>query len=363
MFFADGLVRHFGAAFATHPPLPERIRAIQPSWDGRFDVFEAPRHGQRPSRKERSAASPARGFAASPAAAGFAGEVVLPAPAASLPEFRPPSDDQVARASQLRADVLTAAQNDVHTPFGAQATLLGLLLSPDVDERMRQIKSLQGRVDDTLLQAAFENHHDTAELSAEAKLALIDLAIPALRRLSLQEYERFIDQMRRLVESDNQIDLFEFTLEKILRRHLDVHFGRRGHPTVRFKRLREVADASEVLLSALARIGARDDEQAAHRAFGAGATLLASQDSKLRLQLRPAAGCSLQAVGAALDRLEQAGPLVKRVLLEASGRTILADGVISDQEAQLVRAIADALGTPLPVLSAGKQTRPQEAVT
>jgi Zn-dependent protease with chaperone function len=36
MFFSDGLGKPFFGMFATHPPLEERIRAIDPSWDGKF---------------------------------------------------------------------------------------------------------------------------------------------------------------------------------------------------------------------------------------------------------------------------------------------------------------------------------------
>ncbi len=36
MFFSNGLGKSFFRMMATHPPLPERIRAIDPSWDGKF---------------------------------------------------------------------------------------------------------------------------------------------------------------------------------------------------------------------------------------------------------------------------------------------------------------------------------------
>jgi Zn-dependent protease with chaperone function len=36
MFFSDGLGKPFFGMFATHPPLEERIRAIDPGWDGKF---------------------------------------------------------------------------------------------------------------------------------------------------------------------------------------------------------------------------------------------------------------------------------------------------------------------------------------
>lgn len=40
MFFENGLNKPAFAWLATHPPLAERIRAIDPSWDGRFDAFD-----------------------------------------------------------------------------------------------------------------------------------------------------------------------------------------------------------------------------------------------------------------------------------------------------------------------------------
>ena len=36
MFFGNGLAKPLLGAFATHPPLEERIRAIDPAWDGKF---------------------------------------------------------------------------------------------------------------------------------------------------------------------------------------------------------------------------------------------------------------------------------------------------------------------------------------
>ncbi|MDO8906767.1 M48 family metallopeptidase [Hydrogenophaga sp.] len=42
MFFENGLGKPVFGWLATHPPLAERIRAIDPSWDGRFDAIDPP---------------------------------------------------------------------------------------------------------------------------------------------------------------------------------------------------------------------------------------------------------------------------------------------------------------------------------
>ena len=40
MFFGNGLGEPFFGSMATHPPIPDRIRAIDPAWDGKFPPLE-----------------------------------------------------------------------------------------------------------------------------------------------------------------------------------------------------------------------------------------------------------------------------------------------------------------------------------
>jgi deoxycytidine triphosphate deaminase len=39
MFFANGISAPLLRMFATHPPLADRIRAIDPGWDGQFKLI------------------------------------------------------------------------------------------------------------------------------------------------------------------------------------------------------------------------------------------------------------------------------------------------------------------------------------
>jgi uncharacterized tellurite resistance protein B-like protein len=53
-------------------------------------------------------------------------------------------------------------------------------------------------------------------------------------------------------------------------------------------------------------------------------------------------------IDAALNRLDQAAPQIKKNLLEACTRVVGADGVVQETEAELLRAIADTLDCPMP---------------
>jgi uncharacterized tellurite resistance protein B-like protein len=66
------------------------------------------------------------------------------------------------------------------------------------------------------------------------------------------------------------------------------------------------------------------------------------------LNLLPLEQCGVNQIGAALNRMTQAAPLIKKNLLEACIHTVAADGVILEAEAELLRAVADTLDCPMP---------------
>jgi uncharacterized tellurite resistance protein B-like protein len=56
----------------------------------------------------------------------------------------------------------------------------------------------------------------------------------------------------------------------------------------------------------------------------------------------------LNKVDAALNRLAKCPPGVQRNILLACGKTVAADGQVTEREAELLRAIADALDCAMP---------------
>ena len=57
---------------------------------------------------------------------------------------------------------------------------------------------------------------------------------------------------------------------------------------------------------------------------------------------------SLDRIDAALNRFDRAVPMVKKQLLYACAATVFADGDVSNHEAELLRAVADTIGCPVP---------------
>ncbi|MFN9276167.1 MAG: protease, partial [Planctomycetota bacterium] len=67
------------------------------------------------------------------------------------------------------------------------------------------------------------------------------------------------------------------------------------------------------------------------------------------LRLRPAAECTLDALGVAVDALAEVTPLAQRNLLAACAAAAASDGAVQPAEAELLRALAAIWDCPLPL--------------
>jgi len=138
-------------------------------------------------------------------------------------------------------------------------------------------------------------------------------------------------------------------LQKIILHHLAPQFAGSRPPTVQFYTLKPLVPDCAIVLSALAHAGGGDDA-AAQKAFAQGAPYLRAPDGDRGLL--PPDQCGVDQIDAALNRLAQAVPIIKKNLLDACVHTIGADGVILESEAELLRAVADTLDCPMPPLAA-----------
>ena len=148
-----------------------------------------------------------------------------------------------------------------------------------------------------------------------------------------------------LIESDEQIVLFEFVLQKIIQRQIEPHFTRARPSATQYYSLKPLAPDCAVLLSALAHTGQTEPAEVA-KAFQNGAPYVRAAGMSLALRSRDQ--CGLTEINHSLDRLAQAVPQIKKNLLEACVQVVGADGVIQESEAELLRGIAETLDCPMP---------------
>jgi hypothetical protein len=127
-------------------------------------------------------------------------------------------------------------------------------------------------------------------------------------------------------------------------RNLDPLFGMGKRRAVRYSSLEPLAGECSTLLSAIAWFGQNDPEAAA-AAFGKGAAELGAVSG---LALLSGSKASLETMDAALEKLADADPATKQKLVAACAACVSADGKVTVEEAEALRAVAEALECPLP---------------
>src|SRR5437588_302383 len=174
-------------------------------------------------------------------------------------------------------------------------------IDPGFDGTVRagQLKSLETQSSDALVQATVKLFPAVADLERDARLALAAMAMPALRRLTSGQYEIFSRGVRCLVEADQQIDLFEYALQKMVHRHIESRFRPGQKSVVQYYVIKPLVEDSVVLLSALARFG-QEDEARPQAAFQAGVARLGLDDANSVVMLS-GEECRLTQIDQALD--------------------------------------------------------------
>jgi hypothetical protein len=260
-----------------------------------------------------------------------------------------PTVAHLAYAAALVRDLPPAVTAAVHEAYGARAVIYALLIDRDHDPRKRQLEQLARFGEAGIDHETRRLLPEIEGLDARARLPLIDMALPALRALSPSQYQAFKTNVGALVAADDKIELFEWTLQRVLLARLRPHFERVPPPRVRYSSLARLTPQCSVLLSTLARVGSRSEAEL-RAAFEQGASRLLGIEPTLLLPDR----CGLAELDAALERLAQASPSCVQQLLTACATSIAADRRVTQAEGELLRAIADALDCPMPPLLPGQ---------
>ena len=328
MFFSSGGLFSFG--LSTHPPLDVRISTIEKSWDGKFRESQlkpvAEGYGSR-----KTMVKPKRGpFDALPIVVGMAG----------LDSLGEESRVQMAAGHKIYEGLEQHWVDASHDRDEAQALIFGLLLAEDDELLAGEISFLQKSAGEEAQFLALKWQEEVRGLHSARKIALIDLALPTLRGLSDSEYRRFVEITRWLIASDTRVDLFEFMIQRLIERHLGSHFERRGFQKVRFRKFSRLMQEANLLVSTISEIGAGNEAEA----IAAYEAATEGWPSRYRRK----GTTSLNELDDVLERFDRASPMVKKELLIRCGKAAMRDGDLSNREAEMLRAIADAIGCPVP---------------
>ncbi len=336
--FSQGISTTLNSAFATHPPLGNRIRKIDPGWNGEFDNTEIQ---SEPDEQKSSSEKTNSGKTA----AALAGMAVIMNSEAIAEQVGQPTQEHIDFAHQLVSDLPDALRNAAHEPFGARALIYFLVLDKKREMRDEQLQHLLASADPNVYSETIKLVNQITDVKTEHRLPLVDMALPTLRQLSKKQYQVFKDNLESLIRVGNKINLFEWSIKKIVLHHLEVVFNKQRKSQRHHLSLKKSKSSCELLLSLLTYAG-KQKNTTEEETFKKAADKLQG----LSIQLLPKNKLSLEALNEALDELAQLKPLKKPLLLKACATCITADQNITAVEAELFRAIADTIDCPMPPL-------------
>lgn len=343
LFFAEGVGRSLTQLFATHPPLKQRIRAIQPRWNGRYPKVELPEdlrihpdilYPEKKQKEPPAAKSKKEMF--------ISGTAIL-----SMIDRRqvtPFDDENLQFAQTLIQSIPSAIYKAAHESYGARALCYVLLIDKNQENvRKRQLQRLQINAFPDVYKTTIQLLPTVQKLGIELHLPLVELCIVALRMLSKTEFNRFKENIEVLIQADRKLDVFEWCLSNVVLKHM--HLDEKKIKTQKIKKLSSVKNEYQTLLLFLVKQQgeeghAEDRLHAALKALGyLDDVFIDSIDAPSFFELNQA-----------LEVLEKLDSSKKAQLIKSCVICLTIDGQIEAQSYMLLRVISDWLDIPLPAV-------------
>lgn len=259
-----------------------------------------------------------------------------------------PKSEHIDFAVQIVRSLPESIRNAVHDTHDSCGVVFALLIEREHGAvRQFQLQVVQDHFGDYMANVTERFSGEIKIMDSRAKLPVVDLAIAALRQLSVVQFVSFKHVIDKLVAADESIDLFEYSLSKLIVRHLEPHFGDIKPPVFHIYSLKKMGRECSVLISSLANVAGGDPESI-RAAFYAGKMALESQ---VDIEYIVPSESNFAELDEVLKRLITVEGALKRTVVKAAAATVAVDGYLQRQEAELLRAICDGLGCQIPPLA------------
>ena len=375
----------FSGLFNSHPDLSERIRRIDPSFDGTYPkevakldpmtLQKEDTDGKKPTFADRLPEQlknlPDVTAGRVPGAAGTAAGTILAgsilpemtagfsaAPPSGAPAIEGASPEAVAEtlldgigqpaAKSLRyAESLLEAipgywRSCAAEPLGAEAIVCALFLSEDDQRRQRQWDYFITHAPAALQAKTHQLYQLTAQIPSTMVIPIVELTYPTLKSIGRREYLSFRQLADGMIRAGGGIHPLGFMVYAALVRDLDHAFGvsRRVH---RYSHMvHALREPFVTLMSHFAYAGS-DDIAEARRAFSLGCRAVGINAELLRAE-----ECTHANLMKSIQILDETTDELRRRFLDAFFRCIAADGYITEREGELIRIVSAYFECPMP---------------
>lgn len=336
MLFGSG--SKLSGMFATHPPLSERILALDPN----FKEGDYPRVQLRDREvaKDRGVDQRTAGIAAATSA--VAAGITPGSISASVGQ---PSEEHIAFATRVRQSLPELLYDAAHSSELSYLLVIALVLDKQETTLEKQLALLSEKLGEQRARLIRQFYDELQNAGAEYRLPLLEIAFPALRQRPAPQLNFLLKLTATLIEIDGKVDLYEFCYYRVLATSLrQVMQPSRSRKHKRAGR-KAVRDAAVHLLQIVAQHGHANAAEA-EAAFRAGLGKFGDWGKSYAYTSDTTS--TTNRLEKSLDQLVALNAEGRQMLLDSVTTVVLHDEELTVAEAELVRAICASLEIPLP---------------
>jgi len=338
MLFGTGA--SLSGMFATHPPLVDRIQALDPS----FNEGDFPHVDPRRRHVETTTESQHAAFAGDVTKATGSGGMTVLAESIAESVGRPRSE-HVEFARGLRQSIPETLYDAAHSSELVYLLAIALVLDRSGNVTDRQFSLVQEQLGQQRAQFVRRFYDELSVTGAQYRLPLLEIAFPALKLRPAQELSYLVSLTTRIIEVDGEIELFEYCFSRIMMSNLSRAIDPSGKRNAIRSKRRSLRSAAADLLRVLADYGHDTDEERI-AAFRSGQAALGTW--ALEEEFKSDREYTVDILNHSLDVLLGLNSKGQDSLLRAVSATAAHDGKLSIPEAELIRAVCATLDYPLP---------------
>lgn len=330
LFFSSSFKSGLDSLFATHPPIDKRIMALGSALSREDAVRRSAATNQPTSQTNIQDSDEDHEFMD---------------PKWILAAMGTIDSQQISNAGTILDGLPQPVKQAVHEPLGAESLIFAMLLSEEIEietEQVEKIKKMCGTETEFAV-LAIKQHLN--QIKPEWELPIVEIAIPALKEMSEEQFERFRSTISALIYADGKVTLFEYALEKIITHQLEIVYSKKAESKITHTNLSRLGREISLLISAIAHETARNPEEA----WKAGIQTL-DEKPKSGFSFVKQSECTFDAVDNALEEIGKSSGAVKKSFINAALNCIAQDGIFNRNEMEWIRAMAAAIDSPLPLM-------------
>ena len=357
--FGETVKVKLSGLLATHPPLDERIKAIDPSLPARLRARQRKQKTLKTKPPHQAVAAHSAPHQDAELLSGLHSQhVPSPPPSTAYDgtpiEFSPsklagaatslkssignPAQKHQQYAQKLLASIPSQLLDTAHSREHADIIIYILILATMTTQGKDAITIIKQDTNADKANKTIECYKLLKQNPETIRLPLLEIATQSLSLQSQKNTIQLLSRIETLINLDNQFTLSEFVIFCLVKKHTTPN--KQKHHTI--SRYDTVFIEIQHILAALCATSSTSGEintRTFHQAYSAFSTT----------EVAPSLP-SIQQLSISLEKLGQLSPLLKQPIIDACIDCILDDDHVSIREIELLRAICETLDCPMPPL-------------